>query len=244
LENSGRQWQIIEETGKKYDDIIFEEDIIPKNVYLYQIQKRNHIIRQILAGKKYGIVLDLGCGTGFHIGVLSDYAEHLIGVDISFGALRQCRRKYPGDYVVCDIHHIPFKPNIIDFIWIAGVLHHVPRDLDHVIKNSLDRILKNNGYFLIDEPNKFNPFNHLILKISMADPTGNERPLSLSSVIKILNKNNLEIVKSIHYEFFIPFGLLLKNKRVFQLCQIGDNLFEKCFLDIFSFRWTIFGRKK
>jgi SAM-dependent methyltransferase len=236
--------QIIEETGNNYDAIIFEEDFIPKNVYLFQIDLRNKIIENSFAGKRFPYLLDLGCGTGFHLQTLSRYADTIIGIDMSFGALKHCKKKISGDYIVCDIRYLPFKPETIDCIWTAGVLHHVPDDLECVIGENIAKILKPDGVFLVDEPNNLNPLNYLILKMSKADPTGKERPLSVSRVGGILRSNGFSIIRSTNYEFFSPFGVGLGSKSLMRFFNILDSWLSHGILRSFLLRWTVYARKE
>lgn len=236
--------KVVEETGQKYNEIIFEEDYIPKDVYIHQINLRNDIINQSLSNKKFEYAVDLGCGTGFHLKTLSKYAANLIACDMSFGALKESKKHVICEYVVCDINRLPFKSNTIDLIWIAGVLHHVPDDLENVIGNNISSVLKKNGLLLADEPNKFNIFNYVNMKLSKADPTGDERPLSLYSVKKLLTNNNFKILNSRTYELFSPAGALLKNQSILKLATLFDNLLSKTPLKLILLRWYILAEKK
>jgi SAM-dependent methyltransferase len=238
-----RNRQVIEDTGKRYNEIIFKEDFIPNNVYIYQIGLRNRIITNLLGQQKFSVVLDLGCGTGFHQKTLQHYADQLIGADMSFGALKECKRNFSGEYVVCDVNQLPFKNNSIDLIWIAGVLHHVPDSLPAVIKN-ISNILRSGGVLLVDEPNKLNPLNYFILKFSKADPTGDERSLSSVSVKKLFRECHLKILSIDWYEFFSPFGLMTGNDHIFRLCEQGDALLGRSFIRSFLLRWTIHAIKE
>lgn len=229
----------IEETGKRYDQIIFNEDYIPKNIYAYQIRLRNEIIDKCMSNKKLNYALDLGSGTGFHLKTLSQYSENIIAVDMSIGALKESKKKHECEYIVCDINNLPFKNNSFDFIWIAGVLHHVPNDLEVVISN-ISHILNKDGLVLIDEPNKLNLFNYVNMKLSKADPTGNERPLSIYKIERLLRANNFTILESELYEFLSPFGILVKNDIIFNSCILLDKLMHKTFLKLIFLRWYIF----
>jgi SAM-dependent methyltransferase len=238
--------QIIETTGEKYNDIIFHDDYIPKSVYFYQIQLRNEFITKSIEYKKFNYILDMGCGTGFHLNTLSHYANNLIGIDMSFGALKECKKSdnsYFVDFVVCDIKYLPFKKKSIDCIWIAGVLHHMPNDLETIFCNNVTPILKNNGFLLIDEPNKLNFFNFINMKLSKADPTGEERPLSLSYVENLLKCNNFEILKSEYYEFFSPLGILLNSTFMLKLFCFIDRIMQRSFTKIILLRWNISAKK-
>ncbi len=234
--------RIIEETGKNYDEIIFSEDYIPKNVYLYQINLRDNIINRCLKNRMFKYAIDFGCGTGFHLKTLSKYSENLIGIDMSFGALRECKKKVECDYIVCDAKHLPFKDNVIDFIWIAGVLHHMPDEVNEVISN-ISNILKKDGFVLIDEPNKFNFFNYINMKLSKADPTGKEKPLSLNKIQRLLFFNNFTLLESDHYEFLSPIGIILNDKIILNSFNLLDNFLCRSFLKIILLRWYIFASK-
>jgi len=236
--------KIIEDTGKNYNTIIFEEDFIPKDVYLYQIRIRDTFIRKLFSGSKFRYILDLGCGTGFHQATLGMYADILIGADMSFGALAECRKHFSGEYVVCDINHLPFKKNSLDCIWVAGVLHHIPADFKTAITDNIAVVLKSGGVVLIDEPNKWNPVNHVILKLSKADPTGTEKPLSLAQVKIVLENANMKIILMDWYELFAPFGQLLSNGNISRLSESVDCFLHRSFLKKIYFRWIIYAIKE
>ncbi len=233
----------IEETGKRYNEIIFGEDYIPESVYIHQIHLRNDIINKCLSNRRFKYTIDLGCGTGFHLRTLNKYSENLIGIDMSFGALKESKKNIECDYIVCDVNKLPFKDNTIDFIWIAGVLHHVPNELNAVIYN-ISRILNNEGIVLIDEPNKLNLFNYLNMKLSKADPTGKERPLSSTKIERLLRTNNFTILESNLYEFFSPIGIIFKNNIMLRLCNLLDKYMLRIFLKHILLRWYIFASYK
>jgi len=88
-----------------------------------------------------------------------------------------------------------------------------------------------------------NLFNHLNIKLSKADPTGKERPLSLSKVENLLKENNLSIIESNLYELFSPIGVVLKNSFILNLCELMDKYMNKTFLKYLSWRWWILAKK-
>lgn len=236
--------KIIDDTGKRYNEIIFDEDYIPKSVYMYQINLRNNIINRCIKNRRFKYTIDLGCGTGFHLETLNKYSEHLIGTDMSLGALKECKKNVniECDYVVCDIKRLPFKNNVIDLIWIAGVLHHVPNDLN-VVTYNISYVLTNDGLVLIDEPNKLNFFNYINMKLSKADPTGKERPISLDNIERLLGINNFVILESDLYEFFSPIGIVSKNSTIIDLFILLDKYMNKTILKNFQLRWYILANK-
>jgi len=96
---------------------------------------------------------------------------------------------------------------------------------------------------LIDEPNKFNLFNFINMKLSKADPTGDERPLSLYFVKKLLKNNDFQILNSSSYELLSLFGAVLKNELILRLATFCDNFFSKIPLKLILLRWYILAEK-
>ena len=79
-----------------------------------------------LAGKT---VLDVGCGMGKYVNVVSDYAQTVIGLDLSDALVRArslARDRRNVHLVQGNILAPPLKSGFADFIYSLGVLHHTP----------------------------------------------------------------------------------------------------------------------
>src|SRR6266404_9694157 len=79
-----------------------------------------------LAGKT---VLDVGCGMGKYLAIVSDYAETVIGLDLSDALVRARAvvKDRPNVHLVQgNILAPPLKSGFADFIYSVGVLHHTP----------------------------------------------------------------------------------------------------------------------
>lgn len=73
--------------------------------------------------------LDAGCGGGADLLRLAANGTPIGGVDVSAGvetAYRATHHLANVFIVQADIHHLPFRPHIFDFIYSFGVLHHLP----------------------------------------------------------------------------------------------------------------------
>ena len=237
--------ELIEETGEMYDKIIFEDDYIPKAIYVEQIAHRNAEIAKVLEGKCFEYILDLGCGTGFHSGNLAKYAKNIIGADMSYGALKKCKNKNNIDVVVCDVQYLPFKDRTFDVIWVAGLLHHIPRDIPHAIHDNISRIMKKDALLLIDEPNSKNFINYIIIGISKGDPTGDERPLPVTLIKNLLRQHNQYcIVQCNFYGFFSPLAALIPIKSIKKILIGIDNRLSKTPIKQIFLRWFIIAKKQ
>ena len=244
MSTSSAKQDLIEATGRNYNDIIFEEDYIPREIYLYQIGLRNEIIRKRLGSGKVPAILDLGCGTGFHLLELQKHADLLVGTDLSLGALKECRKLYDADFILCDVRHLPFREKTFDVIWIAGLLHHIPHDVGPALCQNIAPSLKSGGLLLIDEPNVGNPANIVNMKLSKADPTGDEFPLSAEKVKRVLwEKSQFTILSCDFYGLLAPLGIL-SQIHVLQMAFLKfDTLLEGTFLKHVLLRWIIAARR-
>lgn len=77
-----------------------------------------------------GTVVDLGCGTGDLLPLLSRKAKKVIGVDNSPGMLEEARKRHRLDASrvslrVGDLHHLPLRDAEVDCAVMTMVLHHV-----------------------------------------------------------------------------------------------------------------------
>lgn len=108
-----------------------------------QLEKFNEL-RDLIP--KEGLILDLGCGTGF----ITEKLGNAIGVDYSFGMLELC----PNDLIaVCaDISNLPFKDSSFDFVFSLTALQDLNDCKSAVLE--IKRVLKPNGRILLSVLNK------------------------------------------------------------------------------------------
>lgn len=79
-----------------------------------------------LAGK---LTLDAGCGMGRFLEVVAGWGAEVVGLDLSLSverAWRETRHRARVHFIQGDILRPPLKPQIFDFIYSVGVLHHTP----------------------------------------------------------------------------------------------------------------------
>lgn len=71
--------------------------------------------------------LDLGCGSGALVELLSHYFKHVIGIDSSQAMIRLAKERVMSSHVgfiESDIFPFPFEENSFDFIVSYAVFHH------------------------------------------------------------------------------------------------------------------------
>jgi len=104
--------------------------------------------------KKVGIqnvecLLDYGCGVGRNYDFLSSKCQQYVGVDISFGMIKNAK----GKVFQIDGINLPFQNNVFSLIYSFWVLQHVVEDniLDDIL-SEFNRCLKADGIVIMGLP--------------------------------------------------------------------------------------------
>lgn len=128
---------------------IFETNATKK--FLYQIEKTND-----------AIIMDFGCGGGtrfLNILEQSDFSRG-VGIDISINHLKDAKKlayskgfAHKLDFVLGDVHYLPFRNNIFDFVIIVNILYILP---GLKCLSRMSSTLKDGAWLLIAEKT-FNP---------------------------------------------------------------------------------------
>ena len=75
------------------------------------------------------LILDVGCGMGRFVDVVSRWGGNVIGIDLSL-AVEAAQTNLGGRENVrilqADLFHLPFRPGTFDIVYSLGVLHHTP----------------------------------------------------------------------------------------------------------------------
>jgi len=138
-----------------------------------------HIHRYFFASKfvKNKKVLDLACGEGYGVKILSKSAKSVIGIEIDKKTTMHAKKKYRGKnikFITSSITQIPIPgKHLFDVIVCFEAIEHIKEQKK--IFEEVKRLLKKNGLFVISTPNKkiytteeknSNPFHEKELSIS------------------------------------------------------------------------------
>ena len=70
-------------------------------------------------------VLEVGCGTGHWLGVLSDLDAHLFGIDPSLAMLDKAQSQAPEAVLACaSAERLPFRSNSLGLVFCVNAFHH------------------------------------------------------------------------------------------------------------------------
>jgi len=113
-------------------------------------------VRAILQGlrKQFGgRLLDIGCGTGFIIGLAADLFDRIEGVDITAAMLARVPKAPHVHVQEADASRVPFESGSFDLVTAYSFFHHL-QDMGAVAREAF-RVLRPGGGLYIDlEPNR------------------------------------------------------------------------------------------
>ena len=114
---------------------------------------KRFFIKQYLSAitlKKTNKVLDIGCGTGLNLQLLSEYGK-VWGMDFSALALNFCRKRGFKRLYQGSVEKIPFKNNNFKLVTLFDVLYHKKIKDDLLVLKEIYRVLEKGGYLLLTD---------------------------------------------------------------------------------------------
>lgn len=148
---------------RNYEDIAVNFDITRKKQFWPELIK---LSQEIKDGDK---VLDVGCGNGRLLEILSEKEVKYLGVDSSPELIKIAQARFPDNtFLIGDILELEKLPEKdFDYVFCVAVLHHLPgEDLKIKALQQIKSKLKNNGRIIITVWNLWSQkkFVKLILK--------------------------------------------------------------------------------
>jgi len=134
-----------------------EHAVQTKGPYRHHLAKRREYLESTLASytsnKKQLRGIDLGCGDGINLSLLSRHVEELYGSDYNLVRLIRALGHHTADLLfLADVIDYPVQDDSFDLILFNHVLEHIPDDIKAL--NEVYRILKPGGLLILGVPNE------------------------------------------------------------------------------------------
>jgi len=169
--------------------------------YWWHVGRRdilNFFLKKFL--NKKGIqILEIGCGTGGNLEILSNLGE-VTGLDVSKYALDFCRKRGVNNLALGRAEKTNFPSESFDLILMLDVLEHIKDDKKAI--GETRRILKEGGYFLVTVP------AYQFIWSEHDEILGHYRRYSISDFSKKLEEAGFDIIK-ISYFVSLLFPVIL-----------------------------------
>jgi len=169
--------------------------------YWWHVGRRdilNFFLKKFL--NKKGIqILEIGCGTGGNLEILSNLSE-VTGLDVSKYALDFCRKRGVNNLALGRAEKTNFPSESFDLILMLDVLEHIKDDKKAI--GETRRILKEGGYFLVTVP------AYQFIWSEHDEILGHYRRYSISDFSKKLEEAGFDIIK-ISYFVSLLFPVIL-----------------------------------
>jgi len=118
------------------------------------------VTRSLLAGRRFGFILELGCGTGKNTVFFAEIGEHVHALDFSEGMIQKAKEKIKAGNVHFEVTDLTKRWNCkeddYDLISCNLVLEHI-EDLSHIFSEAA-RTMKTDGQFLVNELHPFRQY--------------------------------------------------------------------------------------
>jgi ubiquinone/menaquinone biosynthesis C-methylase UbiE len=196
-----REWN--ENMFKKYGNLKY---YYHPNLFIRYVERKKakFIIKQLFFEKNKNI-LDIGCGDGY---VLEKLHENSIGLDVSFTAIKNLKKRLVNKKVVIgDAEYLPFKKNSFYEIICSELLEHVENP--EKVLQEISRVIKRDGNILLTIPNE--PLiNKLKYMLGQKPYEWHLHEFNLKLFKQLLNEN-LKITKIDRIPFFfLPIRYVIK----------------------------------
>lgn len=161
-------------------------------------------------------ILDVGCGTGANLLMLSKYGE-AEGVDISEDALAFCRERGLDKVKLGAGEELPYDDGTFDLVTALDVVEHMDDDLAGL--KEMRRVLRPGGHVLLFVP------AFMFLWGLQDDVSHHRRRYRLPQLARVLEEAGFEIERTTYANitFFLPILLMRKFMRLTDMKAESEN---------------------
>ncbi|MHB8482345.1 MAG: class I SAM-dependent methyltransferase, partial [Nitrospiria bacterium] len=139
---------------------LYQKIIVSQPFFINCYALYDKLLDKLLKGKKYGSLLDVGCGSGVQTAVLAGHADKVTGIDIAEEFLevakKRCAKLSNVHFQIENACQLPFPNHSFDGIVSYGdVLSHIIEGYDRAL-SEMARVVKPGGWITFEVDNKWN----------------------------------------------------------------------------------------
>ncbi|MBI3805109.1 MAG: methyltransferase domain-containing protein [Nitrospirae bacterium] len=147
--------KVYNDWGKGFDELVNETPFLMNSYLLYDL-----CLEELTRGKRYGRILDVGCGSGLQAVRLAPYAEEVVGIDLSKElieiAKERCKTHDNVTFQVANACQLPFPDRSFDFLISYGdVLSHIVEGYEEAVAE-MARVAKPGAIVTLECDTKWN----------------------------------------------------------------------------------------
>lgn len=110
--------ELYDKLSNGYDRLYNEEQTV-----------KHERVNQILEGRKFRLLIDVGCGTGTFMETIAPSCERLLGLDLSAGMIKLAKARIQGqktDFLIAASPHLPLRDEIADCVVSISLIDRSP----------------------------------------------------------------------------------------------------------------------
>lgn len=221
----------------------FEKYYGENKTYIVQLDTRLKKIIELVKSLSPKDVLDIGCGSGYLLDLLSEEIpdSNLSGIDVY-----PLPGKKGWEYKKGDITKgLPYKDNTFDSVILGEVIEHVP-NTDFLL-SEINRVLKKKGYLIVSTPNLVSWANRLLVFVGIqplytetssevvlgrfhpilgqgSKVQGHLKIFTFKSLEEILIREKFIVKKKLGVPFFFPFPISLLDRLMTKILPLSSGL--------------------
>lgn len=201
------------------------------------------VLRNDLNSKK--LLLDAGCWCGPYSILFSNF-HRVIGIDLMRSELLKARewrdktnKKANLDFIVADIHNLPFRESVFDIVLCLEVLEHV-NNIDRGLRE-FSRVIKTNAIELISMPNRLSLY-YIFQRIFPVITPVSQNPhlkFQVSSIKRIVSNSNFKILKTKSSLIFPVIPIDPFYESTVKILRLFDSVLNKTFFKNFGAHYLL-----
>jgi len=193
-------------------------------------------------------ILEVGAGRGNDSIYLSNQGAKATVIDNSKEAIEIISQNAKNNNVKlnivrADALNLPFKDRSFDLVFHQGLLEHFHNPARIIQEQK--RVLKDNGYILIDIPQRYNlwTIKKNILMVLGLWFAGRERSFTLKALKKLLQENGFKPLYFYQRDYYPNIILKIKNLKKIEEKILKHKILPEKFWLIYNKIWLYFEKK-